>query len=139
MFENKWLIRKLTLRDLAEIPERATNEGLVLGEALGVPSVVLEVTALTLIAQRLDGALVVVRRSLRDESHGTIALEVVDRDDGCVDGELLVVHAETVSVGVRIREQARLEDGVCRGLDVGDEMGGRERDLWMLKGTVSSE
>lgn len=48
---------------------------------------------------------------------------------GSVDWQLLVVDSETVTVGVRVREETGLEDGVGGWLDTGDEMGGGESDL----------
>jgi len=42
---------------------------------------------------------------------------------------LLVVDTKTVAMGIRVGEEPRLEDGICRGLDVGDEMRRRESGL----------
>ena len=64
-----------------------------------------------------DRALVVERRR-------AVALEVghLVARDGRVDRQLLVVDADAVTVRVRVREQARLEDGVGRGLNAGNHV-----------------
>jgi hypothetical protein len=72
------------------------------------------------ISQRLNGALVAGAAALRNESGWTITLEVGDRGDGRIDRELLIVGAEPVTLGVRVSEQARLQDGVCGRFDVWD-------------------
>ena len=81
------------------------------------------------VRQRLDAALVVGAAALGDKGGETIALEVVDGDNGCVDWELLVVDTETVTVSVRVGEETRLEDGIGRWLDVRDKVRRRECSL----------
>jgi hypothetical protein len=81
------------------------------------------------IGQGVNAALVVGAAALGNVGSGTIPLEVVDRDDRRVDGELLIVDTKTVAMGVGVREEPGLEDGICRGLDVGDEMRRRESGL----------
>jgi hypothetical protein len=80
----------------------------------------------------VNAALVVGAAALGNEGSGTIPLEVVDGTDGRIDGELLVIDTETVAVGVRVGEESGLEDGIRRGLDVGDEMRRRESSLLNL-------
>lgn len=63
------------------------------------------------------------------DGHGAVALVRVEGPEGRVDGDLLVVDAEAVAVGVGVREQAALQDGVGRGLDAGDEVRGRKGHL----------
>lgn len=63
------------------------------------------------------------------DCHGTVTLEGVEGVQRRVDGDLLVVDAETVAVGVGVGEEAGLEDGVGGGLDAGDEVGGGEGNL----------
>ena len=91
---------------------------------------------LLLVRERRDAALVVRPRALAEERREAVALEVGDRDERRVDGQLLVVHAEPVAVRVRVREEAGLEDRVRGGLDAGHEVRGRERDLLDLREVV---
>lgn len=81
------------------------------------------------IRQGVNAALVVGAAALGNEGSGTIPLEVVDRVERRVDGELLIIYTKTVTMGIGVREEPGLEDGICRGLDVGDEMRGRESSL----------
>lgn len=48
---------------------------------------------------------------------------------GNVDGDLLVVGAEAVTVGIGVGEETSLEHAVGRGLDTGDHVRGRESGL----------
>jgi len=57
------------------------------------------------------------------DGHETITLEGVEGAEGSVDGDLLVVDTETVAVGVGVREETGLEDGVGRRLDTRDQVG----------------
>lgn len=53
--------------------------------------------------------------------HGTITLVVGDSSSvGAVDGDLVVVGTESVSVGIRIREETTLEHLVQRGFHTGN-------------------
>jgi hypothetical protein len=52
-----------------------------------------------------------------------------DRSDRAIDGERVVVDVEPVPVGVGVREESRLEDGIVRGLDSGNKMRRSESDL----------
>jgi len=67
---------------------------------------------LLLVSQRRDRALIVGTRTLVVVGGGTVALEVGDGDDRCVNGQLLVVHTQTVTVGIGVGEETGLEDGV---------------------------
>jgi hypothetical protein len=60
----------------------------------------------------VNAALVVGAATLGNKSGGTISLKVVDGADGRIDGELLVVNAEAVPVGVRVGKESGLEDGI---------------------------
>ena len=68
---------------------------------------------LLFVRQRLDATLVVRTRSLADVRRGSVSLEVCNRDDGLVYGQLVVVRAETMPVRIGVREKAGLEDWVC--------------------------
>ena len=79
--------------------------------------------------QRLDAALVVGARSLVVHGHEAVALEVDDWANGLVNRKLRVVDAESVTVCVRVGEEARLQDRVCGCLKVGDSVRGGESNL----------
>ena len=81
------------------------------------------------VCQREDSALVVRARALVVDGHEAVALEVGNRNNGLVNRDLSVVDAKAVAVGVRVGEEARLQDRVARWLKVGDGMGGRESNL----------
>jgi len=81
------------------------------------------------IGQGVNAALVVGAAALGNEGSGTIPLEIVDRVERRVDGELLIVDTKTVAMGIGVGEEPRLEDGICGGLDVGNEMRRRESSL----------
>jgi hypothetical protein len=86
-----------------------------------------------LVVESLDRRDVVGSRTLVvTESHQTISLEVGDRVDGSVDGELSVVGTETVSVSVGVREETGLENGIGGRLDTLDEVRRREGNLLNL-------
>lgn len=53
---------------------------------------------LRLVLEGNQAALIVRARTLADERHGTVTLEVRDRCNGCVDWQLVVVRTQTVSV-----------------------------------------
>jgi hypothetical protein len=79
----------------------------------------------------LDGAEVGGPGALVEEGHVAVALEVGDAV-GCaggVGGELLVVGADAVTVGVGVGEEARLQDRVGRRLDARRHVGRVESDL----------
>ena len=66
------------------------------------------------------------------DSHSAITLEGVEGDVRGVDGDLLIVGTQTMSVGIRVREKTRLENGIGGRLDTGDEVRGRESSLLNL-------
>lgn len=90
-----------------------------------------EVDAAVAEADGLDGAEVSGAAALVVEGHVAVALEVATAVRGAagVGGELLVVGADAVTVGVGVGEEAGLEDGVGRGLDARRHVGGVESDL----------
>lgn len=61
--------------------------------------------------------------------HETVAMPGAEGLEGAVDGDLLIVAAEAVAVGVWVGEEAGLEDGVGRRFDAGDHVGGGEGGL----------
>lgn len=63
-------------------------------------------------------------------------LEVGDRNDRLVDRELLVIHTETMAVSIRVGEQTGLQDRICRWLDTGNKVRGRESSLLNLSEVV---
>ena len=81
------------------------------------------------VCEGLNRALVVRPVTLRDEGGRSVALEVGNGVEWCVDWQLLVVRAKTVAVCVGVREETRLQDGICGRLDVGDEVGWCECNL----------
>lgn len=91
-----------------------------------------EIGAAVLEGDGLDGGEVVGAGALVVECHVAVALEVGHAVGGAaaVDGELLVVDADAVAVGVGVGEEAGLEDGVGRGLDAGKHVGGVEGCLF---------
>ena len=119
----------LTFSDLAEIPPSTADERFMLGLAFNIADSGVDGGFPSSVRQRLDAALVVGAAALGDKGGETIALEVVDGDNGCVDWELLVVDTETVTVSVRVGEETRLEDGIGRWLDVRDKVRRRECSL----------
>lgn len=82
-------------------------------------------------ADGLDGAEVGGAAALVVEGHVAVALEVAAAVRGAagVGGELLVVGADAVAVGVGVGEEAGLEDGVGRRLDARRHVGGVESNL----------
>ena len=68
------------------------------------------------IGQGVNAALVVGAAALGNEGSGTIPLEVVDRVERRIDGELVIVDTKTVAMGIRVGEEPGLEDGICLGL-----------------------
>lgn len=64
------------------------------------------------------------------DAHGTVTLVVGDSSSvGAVDGDLVVVSTESVSVGIRVREQTALEHLVQRGFHTRHQVRGREGSL----------
>ena len=75
-------------------------------------------------ADGLDGTDVVRPRSLVEEGHAAVSLEVRHPvvDARRVDGELLVIDTDSVAVSIWIAEQSRLEDRICGRLDAGNHV-----------------
>lgn len=62
--------------------------------------------------------------------HGTITLTVTNsRSVRAVDGDLLVVDTQTVTVGIRVREETTLEHTIHGGFNTGNHVGRRESGL----------
>lgn len=120
---------EVKLSDLAQISPGTADEGLMPSKAGFIADSAVNGSLLGDISERPDATLVVGSVALRDEGHEAIALEVGDGDDGCIDRELLVVHTETVTVGIWVREETGLEDWISRGFDVRDSVGRREGGL----------
>jgi len=129
--QRAWLL-KVEFGNLAQISPCTANEAFVFSNASLIVDRRVDGSFLASIGQRLDAALVVGTAPLGDECGRAIALEVVNGHDGCVDWELLVVDSETMAVGIRVREETRLEDGVGRWLDVWNEVRRRESSLFDL-------
>lgn len=68
---------------------------------------------------------------------GTISLIVSDSSSvGAVDGDLIEVSTESVSVGIGVREESALEHLVCRWLNTWDGVSGSKGDLLSLSEIV---
>ena len=80
----------------------------------------------------VGGGVVWIGAVVAVDGHDAVTLVGVECVDGLVDRDLLVVDTEAVAVGVRIGEQAGLEDGIGGGFDAGDHVRGRECDLFDL-------
>lgn len=120
-----------------DVPEASGLDKVLIGnlpedivDGLARPVLVLARGLEVAVGQVLAGARVGVAGAIvAVDDHGAVALEGVEGNGGGVDGDLLVVGAEAVAVGVGVGEEAGLEDGVGRGLDAGDEVGGGEGGL----------
>lgn len=76
------------------------------------------------VLQRTEGGGVVrVGAVVTLNVHVAVAVPGAEGFERAVDGDLLVVSAQTVAVGIRVGEETGLEDGVCGGLDAGDHVG----------------
>ena len=76
-----------------------------------------------LVGQRAEGRGVVrVCTVVPVDIHVAIAVPRTEALQRAVDGDLFVVPAETVAVGIRVRKETRLQDRVGGGLDAGDHM-----------------
>lgn len=83
-----------------------------------------------LVLQRTEGRGVIrVGAVVALDVHVAVAVPGTEGLEWAVNGDLLVVTAETVAVGIRIGEETGLEDGVCGRLDTGDHVGRREGGL----------
>jgi len=99
--ESAWLL-KVDFVDLAEM-----------GLSVAEPPLMLDLlVTFLLIGQWSDAALIVGSRALADESAVSVPLEVGNGYNRSVDWQLLIVHTQTVTVCIRVREQTRLEHRV---------------------------
>jgi len=100
----------LTFSEDAEISESGSNEVLMIYPAFHVTILssiarfAINPASILLVGQGLSAALIIRLGSLRHESHGTISLEVGERAARCIDGELIVVGAQSMTMSVRVRE-----------------------------------
>ncbi|KAI6772825.1 hypothetical protein HG530_003783 [Fusarium avenaceum] len=62
-------------------------------------------------------------------SHGTVTVEVHDRADRLVDGQLLPVDAQSAELGILVGEVSALKKGIIRGANTGDKVAGTESNL----------
>ena len=115
------------------------NFGKILNGSSKELLVLRDVVRILLVVESLERRLVVGSRTLVVESGGTVSLEVGGLSERRVDGELSVVDTETVSMSVGVREESRLEDGISTRLDSGNEVGGREGDLFNLGAIYEGE
>ena len=75
--------------------------------------------------------------SVSVDSHGSVSDHVFDLGSvRTVDRDLLVVGSQSVSVGVRVREESPLQHLVDRWLHSWDQMSGRESRLLSLSEIV---
>jgi hypothetical protein len=85
------------------------------------------------VGEWLDGTGIVWSRSLvAVDGHESITLEVGNGYQGCIDGNLLVVDSQSVSVGVGVGEQSALQDGISTWLDTRYQVRWREGRLLNL-------
>lgn len=106
------------------------RDGELLGDDGAGPLLVLLAGLDGLVAQRAEaGRVVGVGAVVAVHVHGAVAMPRAEGAHGAVDGDLLVVAAQTVAVGVGVGEEAGLQDGVGGGLDAGDHVRGREGGL----------
>lgn len=127
----------LARRSPQDVPEPGGLDKVLVGnlseqvvDSLAGPVLVLAGGLEVAVGQVLAGARVGVAGAVvAVDDHGPVALEGVEGDGGGVDGDLLVVGAEAVAVGVGVGEEAGLEDGVGRGFDSGHEVRGGEGGL----------
>lgn len=75
------------------------------------------------------GGVVWVGAVIAVDGHDAIALIGVEGAQRLVDGNLLIVDAKAVAVGVWVAEEAGLQDWVGRGLDAGNHVRGAKGDL----------
>ena len=76
-----------------------------------------------------SGGVVRVGAVVALDVHVAVTVPGAEGLERAVNGDLLVVTAETVAVGIRVGEETGLEDGVGGRLDTGDHVGRREGGL----------
>lgn len=98
-------------------------DGDLLGNGSACPLLVLLAGLDGLELQRAEARWVVgVRAIVTVDGHQAITLVRVEGPQGAVYGDLLVVDAQAVTVGVGVREEAGLQNWVGRGLDTRDHV-----------------
>jgi len=116
--ESAWLL-KVDLVDLAEM-----------GLSITEPPLMLDfLVTLLLVGQRGDAALIVGSRALADESAVSVPLEVGNGYNRSVHRQLLIVHTQTMTVRIRVREQTRLKYRVRGRFDTRNSVRRRESGL----------
>ncbi len=80
----------------------------------------------------VGGGVVGIGAVVAVDSHDAITLIGVEGADGLVDGDLLVVDAQTVAMGVGVGEETGLEHRIRRRLHAWDHMRRGEGDLFNL-------
>lgn len=78
------------------------------------------------------GVIIRVGAIVAINGHKAIALRGVECAHGAINGDLLVVDAETVTVGVGVGKKAGLEDRIGRGLNTGNQVRWGEGNLLNL-------
>ena len=101
----------------------------MLGCPLMIFDAALESAFSSQICEGLNSALVVGTRALRHKCRRTVTLEVGNGANWRINRQLLVVDTKTMAVGVRIRKETRLQDGINRILEVGNNMRRRKCGL----------
>lgn len=66
------------------------------------------------------------------DSHSAITLEGVESFERSIDRDLLIVGSKTVTMGIRVRKESRLEDRVDGGLNTRHHVGRRKGNLLNL-------
>lgn len=126
--QRAWLL-KFQFADFAQIPVSTSEPSLVFDVSFFVSRGTVDRTLVLDVCQRDDGTLVVGASTLVVDGHEAIALEVGNRNNGLVNRKLSVVDTKSVTMGVWVGKEARLQDGVARRLEVGNEVGRRKSDL----------
>lgn len=98
----------LTFRDLAQGPPRNPDERFMFLQSFSVIRGSFKGLSVGHIVQRLNGRLVVWPISLRFVCGKTVTLEIDNFHFGRINRQLLIIYAQTVAMGVWVREQARL-------------------------------
>jgi len=98
------------------------NEILMLTLTFNVANTPVNMTLLALIRQGGDRTLVVGPVALIDKGHGSITLEVGNRNNRSIHWKLLIVSTETMTVCIRVGEKAGLEDRISGRLNVRNEV-----------------
>lgn len=140
IFDEVILLTGLAAQDLPEtvwLDIILIGDGVLLSNDGTGPFLVLLAGLDGLVLQRAEGrGIVGVGTVVAVDVHDAVAVVGTEGLERAVDGDLLCVAAETVAVGVWVREKARLEDGVGRGLNAWNHVRGRESGLLDLSEVV---